>query len=238
MSLPKPPVPTYELKIPSSGKKISYRPFLVKEEKILLIAMETQDSDQIKNAVLQILKNCITTRGVKLESLTMFDIEYIFLRVRAKAVGETVEMKLTCKDDNTTQVDYELNLEEVEVIFPEGHDRKIMFDETSGIVMKYPGYDQFVKTQIMQKEPSTEEVFDIIVDSVYQIIDGEDVYETASSSRKEVEEYVDGLTTKHFEKIQEFFATMPKLSHTIKVTNPNTGVESEYEIEGLVNFFA
>lgn len=238
MPLPKPPVPTYELKIPSSGKKISYRPFLVKEEKVLLIAMESENPDQIKSAVLQILENCITTKGIKLESLTMFDIEYIFLRVRAKAVGETVEMRLTCKDDNTTQVNYELNLEDVEVVFPEGHDKKIMFDETSGIVMKYPGYDQFVKTQIMQKEPSTEEVFDIIIDSVHQIIDGEDVYEAATTSRKEIAEYIEGLTTKHFEKIQDFFSTMPKLSHTIKITNPNTAVESEYEIEGLVNFFA
>jgi len=168
----------------------------------------------------------------------MFDIEYIFLRIRSKAVGETVEMRLTCKDDNTTQVSYELNLEEVEVVFPEGHSKTIMFDETTGIVMKYPGYEQFVKTQIMQKEPSTAEVFDIIVDSVHQIIDGEDVYESANCSKKEIEEYIEGLTTKQFEKIQEFFATMPKLSHTIKVVNPNTGVESEYEIEGLVNFFA
>lgn len=238
MALPKPPVPTYELIVPSTGKKLTYRPFLVKEEKVLLIAMESEDPDQIQNAILQILKSCILTRGVKFETLTMFDIEYIFLRVRAKAVGETVAMKFTCKDDGVTQVDYELNLEEVEVQFPEGHEKKIMLDDNSGIVMKYPGYEQFVKTQILQKEPSTAEVFDIVIDSVHQIFTEDEVYEADTTPRKEIEDYIEGLTTKQFEKIQKFFATMPKLAHTVKITNPNTGVESEYEIEGLVSFFA
>jgi hypothetical protein len=238
MALPKPPVPTYELNVPSTGKKISYRPFLVKEEKVLLIAMESQDPDQIRNAVLQILKSCILTRGVKLESLTMFDIEYIFLRIRSKAVGETVSMKFVCKDDSQTEVEYELNLEEVEVQFPEGHDKKIMLDDSSGIVMRYPGYDQFVKTQILLKEPSTEEVFDIVIDSVHQIFTEDEVYEADTTPRKEIEDYIGDLTTKQFEKIQNFFATMPKLAHTVKIINPNTSVESEYEIEGLVNFFA
>jgi hypothetical protein len=238
MPLPKPPVPTFETKIPSNGKKIQYRPFLVKEEKVLLIAMETEDAKQIKDAVVQVLKSCVLTRGLKLESLTMFDIEYIFLRIRSKSVGESVEMKLICKDDGETEVVYELNLDEVEVQFPEGHNKKIELDETSGIVMKYPGYDQFVKTQILQKEPSTAEVFDIVIDAVDQIYQGDEVWDSSTTSRKEIIEYVDGLTTKQFEKIQEFFATMPKLSHTIEITNPNTGVKSEYEIEGLVNFFA
>jgi hypothetical protein len=238
MALPKPPVPTYDLIIPSSKKKIQFRPFLVKEEKVLLIAMESQDANQIKNAVVQILKSCILTKSIKLESLAMFDIEYIFMNIRAKSVSEMVEMKFTCTDDNETQVDYTMNLEDVKVQFLEGHDNKIMLDETRGMIMKYPGYDQFVKTQIMQKEPSTEEVFDIIIDSVDQIIDGEDVYDSSTSSRKEIAEYIESLTTKQFEKIREFFATMPKLAHTIKIINPNTGVECTYEIEGLVNFFA
>jgi hypothetical protein len=238
MPLPKPPVPTFETKIPSSGKKIQYRPFLVKEEKVLLIAMESQDTKQIKDAVVQVLKNCILTRGLKLETLSMFDIEYIFLRIRSKSVGETVEMKFICKDDGETEVVYELNLDEVEVQFPEGHSKKIELDEISGMVMKYPGYDQFVKTQLLQKEPSTTEVFDIVIDAVDQIYQGDEVWDSSTTSRKEIIDYVDGLTTKQFEKIQEFFATMPKLSHTIEITNPNTGVKSEYEIEGLVNFFA
>lgn len=238
MPLPKPPVPTYELTVPSTKKVIKYRPFLVKEEKVLLIAMESEDETMIRNAIIDILKNCILTRGVKVEHLAMFDVEYIFLKIRSKAVGERVEMKLLCKDDQETRVTYELDLEKVEVQFPENHDKKIMFNENSGIVMKYPGFDQFVKTQILQKNPSVEEVFDIVIDSVDKIFEGEEVWETSTASRKEITEYVEGLTTPQFEKIQQFFVTMPKLSHNITITNPNTGVQSEYEIEGLVNFFA
>lgn len=237
MPLPKPPVPTYELTVPSTGKTIKYRPFLVKEEKVLLIAMESQDEKMIKGAVVDILKSCILTKGIKIEDLSIFDIEYIFLRIRSKAVGEKVEMNLICKDDNETRVRYELDLESVEVQYPEGHDKKIMLSDTSGIVMKYPGFDQFLKTQILQKSPSTAEVFDIVIDSVHQIFDGEEVWEAGTTPRKEIADYVEGLTTKQFEKIQQFFLSMPKLSHTIKITNPNTGIESEYEIEGLVNFF-
>jgi hypothetical protein len=236
MPLPKPPVPTYELTVPSTGKTIKYRPFLVKEEKVLLIAMESQDEKMIKGAVVDILRSCILSK-IKIEDLAIFDIEYIFLRIRSKAVGERVEMNLICKDDNETRVKYELDLESVEVQYPEGHDKKIMLSDTSGIVMKYPGFDQFLKTQILQKSPSTAEVFDIVIDSVHQIFDGEEVWEAGTTPRKEIADYVEGLTTKQFEKIQQFFLTMPKLSHMISVTNPNTGVESEYEIEGLVNFF-
>jgi hypothetical protein len=237
MPLPKPSVPTYELTIPSTGKTIKYRPFLVKEEKVLLIAMESQDDKIIKNAVVDILKNCILTQRIKITDLTIFDIEYIFLNIRSKAVGEKVEMNLICKDDNETKVRYELDLETIEVQYPEGHDKKIMTSETGGIVMKYPGFDQFISTQILQKSPNTSEVFDIIIDSVHQIFEGEEVWEADSTPRKEISEYIEGLTTKQFEKIQQFFLTMPKLAHTIKITNPNTGIDSEFEIEGLVNFF-
>jgi hypothetical protein len=237
MPLPKPPVPTYELTVPSTGKTIKYRPFLVKEEKVLLIAMESQDDKLIKGAVVDILKSCILTRGVKIEDLSIFDIEYIFLRIRSKAVGERVEMNFICKDDNETRVRYELDLDTIEVQYPEGHDKKIMLSDSSGIIMKYPGFDQFLKTQILQKNPTTEEVFDIVIDSVHQIFEGEEVWEAGTTPRKEIAEYVEGLTTKQFEKIQKFFVSMPKLSHTVTITNPNTEIESEYEIEGLVNFF-
>jgi hypothetical protein len=237
MPLPKPPVPTYELTVPSTGKTIKYRPFLVKEEKVLLIAMESQDDKLIKGAVVDILKSCILTRGVKIEDLSIFDIEYIFLRIRSKAVGERVEMNFICKDDNETRVRYELDLDTIEVQYPEGHDKKIMLSDSSGIIMKYPGFDQFLKTQILQKNPTTEEVFDIVIDSVHQIFEGEEVWEAGTTPRKEIAEYVEGLTTKQFEKIQQFFVSMPKLSHTVTITNPNTEIESEYEIEGLVNFF-
>ena len=237
MPLPKPSVPTYELTVPSSKKTIKFRPFLVKEEKVLLIAMESEDEKMIRDSVISILKSCILTRGVKVEELAMFDIEYIFLRIRSKSSGEKIEMNLVCKDDNETRVKYELDIDTVEVQFPEGHDKKIILSENSGIIMKYPGFDQFLKTQILQKNPTTEEVFDIVIDSVHQIFEGEDVWESGTTPRKEIADYVEGLTTKQFQKIQEFFVTMPKLSHTIKVINPNTGVESVYEIEGLTNFF-
>lgn len=238
MPLPKPPVPTYELTVPSTGKTIKYRPFLVKEEKVLLIAMESEDEKMIRDAVIDILKNCILTRGIKVEQFAMFDIEYIFLKIRSKSVGERVEMNLLCKDDNETRVSYELDLESVQVNFPEGHDKKIMLSEVEGIVMKYPGFEQFIKTQILQKNPSTEEVFEIVIDCVHQIFSGDEVWEASTTSKKEISEYIEGLTTAQFEKIQKFFITMPKLSHNITIKNPNTGVESEYEIEGLVNFFA
>lgn len=237
MPLPKPPVPTYELVVPSTGKTIKYRPFLVKEEKVLLIAMESQDEKMIKDAVIDILKSCILTRTIKIQDLSIFDIEYIFLRIRSKAVGERVEMNLICKDDQETKVRYELDLETIEVQYPEGHDKKIMLSDTSGIIMKYPGFDQFVNTQILQKSPTTSEVFDIVIDAVHQIFEGEDVWEQSTTPRKEIAEYIEGLTTKQFEKIQQFFLTMPKLSHTFTITNPNTGIDSEYEVEGLVNFF-
>lgn len=237
MPLPKPSVPTYELTVPSSKKQIKFRPFLVKEEKVLLIAMESEDEKMIRDSVINILKSCILTRGVKVEELAMFDIEYIFLRIRSKSSGEKIEMNLVCKDDNETRVRYELDIDTVEVQFPEGHSKKIILSENSGIIMKYPGFDQFLKTQILQKNPSTEEVFDIVIDSVHQIYEDDEVWEAGTTPRKEIAEYIEGLTTKQFQKIQEFFVTMPKLSHNIKITNPNTGVESEYEIEGLTNFF-
>jgi len=237
MPLPKPPVPTYELVVPSTGKPIKYRPFLVKEEKVLLIAMESQDEKMIKEAVIDILKSCILTKAIKIQELSIFDIEYIFLRIRSKAVGERVEMNLTCRDDQETKVRYELDLETIEVQYPEGHDKKIMLSDTSGIIMKYPGFDQFINTQILQKNPTTSEVFDIVIDSVHQIFEGEEVWEQSTTPRKEIVEYIDGLTTKQFEKIQQFFLTMPKLSHKVKVTNPNTEVESEVTIEGLASFF-
>lgn len=237
MALPKPPVPTYELDLPSNGKTIKYRPFLVSEEKVLLMAMESEDEKQITIAVKDIVKACVLTRGVKIEDLASFDIEFLFLNIRAKSVGEEVTMKITCNDDNETEVEYVLDLNTVKVQKDPNHKNKIMLDGSTGIIMKYPGLDQFIQTQIMMKSLNAEEVFDIIVDSVHQIFAGDDVYEAKTTPKKEVEDWLGGLTSKQFEKIKDFFATMPKLSHTFTITNPNTEVESEYTIEGLVNFF-
>lgn len=237
MPLPKPPVPTYELELPSTGKTIKYRPFLVSEEKILLMAMESEDEKQITSAVKDIVKSCVITKGIRIEELASFDIEYLFLNIRGKSVGEDVKMNITCNDDNETEVEYNLDLSTITVQKDKNHTNKIMLDDSTGIIMKYPGVDQFIQTQIMMKSLNAEEVFDIIVDSVYQIFSGEEVYEAKTTPKKEIENWLGGLTSKQFEKIKEFFATMPKLSHTFKITNPNTGVESEYTIEGLVNFF-
>lgn len=237
MALPKLGYPTYELELPSTGKTIKYRPFLVKEEKVLLLALESQDEKQVTNAVKDLIKNCVISR-IKVEDLPSFDLEYLFLKIRAASVGETIVMNVTCLDDNETEVEATININEVEIFKPEGHDPKIMFDEESGIVMRYPSMQQFVEREFLQKEMKTEEVYDFIADSIDQIFQGEEVYDSTTTSKKEFREFVDSLTTKQFEKIQQFYVSSPKLRHTFTVTNPKTGVDSDYTIEGLQNFFA
>ncbi len=235
MALPKVALPTYELEIPSNGKKIKYRPFVVKEEKLLLLALESGDDKQIEDATRTLLKNCITSR-VKLEDLAIFDLEYIFLQIRAVSVGEVVEMLLTCEDDGETQVKYNLNLTDVQVIKSEDHSNKIMLSDSMGLIMKYPSFEEFVKVSIIAKDTS-EQVIEIMGKCVDQIFDGEDVYDSSTTSKKEFVEFIEGLTNKQFEKVQEFFSEMPVLKHEIKLKNPNTGVENSFVIQGLSNFF-
>ena len=235
MALPQVSLPTYELEVPSTGKKIKYRPFVVKEEKILLLALESGDDKQIEDAVRTLLKNCIQSR-VKLEDLAIFDLEYIFLNIRAVSVGEVVEMLLTCEDDGETQIRYNLNLTEVQVSKPEGHDSKIMLSDTMGVIMKYPSFEEFVKVSIIGKDTSSE-VIDIMARCVDQIFDNEDVYDSSTTSKKEFVQFIEGLTNKQFEDVQSFFSEMPQLKHEIKLKNPNTGVENEFVIQGLTNFF-
>ena len=236
MALPILDLPTYELEVPSTGKTIRYRPFLVKEEKVLLLALEGEDDKAIEVAVKNLLKGCITSR-IKLENLSTFDLEYIFLKIRAASVGEVVEMEVTCLDDNETKIKYNLDLNKVEVIFPEGHSNKIMLTEETGIVMRYPGFDRFVQNSVSGVDLSTDDIFDIIAESIDQIFQGDEVYDSSTTTKKEFRQFVDGLTTQQFEKIQEFFETAPKLSHSFTIRNPNTGFESTYTIEGLQNFF-
>ena len=236
MALPQVVLPTYELEIPSNGKKLKYRPFVVKEEKVLLIALETQNEKEIEKAVKSLLKNCIQSR-VKLEDLAMFDLEYIFLQIRAVSVGEIVQMSVTCRDDEKTQVKYNLNLTEVEVNKPEGHDPKIMLNDELGVIMKYPAWSEFISGSIMGQTPSTDDIVDIIAGCIDQIFDGEDVYDNSTTTKKEFVEFVEGLTNTQFENIQKFFETTPRLEHKFTVTNPNTGKESEFLINGLTNFF-
>ena len=235
MALPQVALPTYELELPSNGKKIKYRPFVVKEEKVLLLALESGDDKQIEDATRTLLKNCIQSR-VKVDDLPIFDLEYIFLNIRAVSVGEVVEMLLTCEDDGETQVKYNLNLTEVLVDKPEGHDSKIMLSDTMGLIMKYPSFEEFVKISIIGKDTSSE-VIEIMAKSVDQIFDGEDVYDSSTTSKKEFVQFIEGLTNQQFEKVQSFFEDMPQLKQEVKITNPNTGVENTFVIQGLANFF-
>jgi len=234
MALPTMDLPTYELVVPSNKKKIKFRPFLVKEEKILLMALESDDEKNIKNSVLELLRSCISTK-IKLESLASFDLEYIFLNIRAVSVGEIVQMNITCQDDNETQVKYNLNLTDINVIFPKGHDNKIMLTDDLGVMMKYPSFDGFIEGQFTQNKDL--DVIKIVAESIDQIFQGEEVYDESTTSKKEFVQFVESLTSPQLEKIQKFFETAPRLEHTFKVKNPNTGVESDYTLRGLQSFF-
>lgn len=237
MALPKVGYPTYETELPSNGKKIKYRPFIVKEEKVLLIALESEDEKQITNAVKDLIKSCVLSR-INVEDLPSFDLEYLFLKIRAAAVGEEINIMVTCKDDNKTQVQAIINIDEVGVYRPDNHTNKIMISDTMGIIMKYPGMQRFIESEFLNKNIKTEEVFDFIAESIDQVFDTEEVWDSSTSSKKEMKEWVESLTAKQFESIQEFYETMPKLQHKFSVKNPNTGEISEYVIEGLQNFFA
>jgi hypothetical protein len=237
MALPKVGYPTYELTLPSNGKTIKYRPFIVKEEKVLLLALESEDEKEVKQAVKDLIKNCVQTR-IKVDDLPSFDLEYLFMRIRAAAVGEIITLNVTCKDDNTTKVEAKININDINVVKQEGHTNKIMLTDTMGIIMKYPSMDRFIETEFLDKSVKTEEVFNYIAESIDQIFDGEDVWDSSTTSKKEMVEWVETLTAKQFEAIQNFYETMPKLEHTFEVTNPNTGEVSEYTVEGMQNFFA
>ena len=237
MALPKLGYPTYELELPSTSKTVKFRPFLVKEEKVLLMALESEDEKQVISAVKDLLKNCVISR-IKIDSLPSFDLEYLFLKIRAASIGETISVTVTCLDDNETQAEAQININDVEVFKPEGHDKKIMFDDKTGIVMRYPSMKEFIDREFLQKEMKTDQVYDFIADSIDQIFDDEEVYDSSTTTKKEFRTFVDSLTTKQFEKIQQFYVTCPKLSHSFKVVNPKTGKESEYTIEGLQSFFA
>ena len=238
MPLPTLSVPTYEVALPSTGKKVKYRPFLVKEEKVLLLAMESEDAKEIESAVKQTLNHCIQTRGVKVEQLATFDLEYLFLKIRGVSAGEDIKMKVTCQDDNQTQVTVDINIDDIQVTKPEGHDRKIMLNDDTGLVMKYPGFKQFVNITLLNGGlETTEDIFDLVADCVDQVFQGEEVWDAKDMKKSEVVAFLEGMTQQQFELVQTFFETMPSLKHDFKVINPNTGVESSYTLEGLQSFF-
>jgi hypothetical protein len=238
MPLPKITTPIYELEIPSLKKKIRYRPFLVKEEKILIIALESEDSKAIANAVKNVISNCILSKGIKVDDLSTFDIEYLFLNIRGKSVGESVDVLITCPDDETTQVPISINLDEINVEENPKHSRDIKLDDTLTLRMRYPSMTEFIKNNFDSGDSvSVDDTFDLIVSCIDQIYSEEESWTASDSTKKELLEFVEQLSSKQFKEVEKFFDTMPKLSHTIKVKNPKTGVESEVVLEGLSAFF-
>lgn len=239
MPLPKIATPSYTLEIPSLKKEIKYRPFLVKEEKILIIAMESEDSKQIAEAVKTVISNCILTKGIKVDQLATFDIEYLFLNIRGKSVGEAVDVLITCPDDEKTQVPISINLDDININVDENHSRDIKLDDDLTLRMKYPSMKEFVKTNFGSSfNVSVDETFDLIISCIEQVYSEEESWSAVDCTKKELSEFIEQLTSTQFKQIEKFFETMPKLSHVVKVKNPNTGVESEVLLEGLSSFFA
>jgi hypothetical protein len=239
MPLPQIATPSYTLELPSLKKEIKYRPFLVKEEKILIIAMESEDSKQIADAVKNVISNCILTKGIKVDHLSTFDIEYLFLNIRGKSVGETVEVLITCPDDGKTLVPMSINLDDIKINVSENHSRDIKLDDSLTLRMKYPSMQEFIKTNFGNEFNITvDQTFDLIVSCVEQVYNEEESWTASDCTKKEISDFIEQLSSKQFKQIEKFFETMPKLSHLLKVKNPNTGVESEVILEGLSSFFA
>ena len=239
MPLPTISTPTYELTLPSSGKKIKYRPFLVREEKVLIMALESEDTKQITNSVIDILNSCILSKGIKLETLATFDIEYLFLNIRSKSVGETIDVNIVCPDDNKTQVAVTVDVDSIKIKKDRKHKNVIKLDDNLSLKLKYPSMTQFIDSNFESKidESEVKSTLDMILSCIDVIFNEEESWPASESTSKELEDFVDQLNTKQFKLIEDFFATMPKLTHTIKVKNPNTGVESEVRLEGLAAFF-
>ena len=232
MPLPKLAVPEYDCTLPVSGQKVNFRPFLVKEEKLLYLAMESQKEKEMIKAVKTILKNCTDLKSV--DDLPTFELEYLFLQIRSKAVGETSEFKVVCQDDGETEVAVELDLNEVEVQVPKDHKKIVKLSDEVKIQMKYPALDVFVERN-MTDEPSLDDVFALAADCIDKVYDGDEIYD--SFTKKEATEFIGEMNNEQFAQIQKFFETMPKLTHTLIVTNPKTGVENEVLLEGLASFF-
>ena len=236
MALPKLNVPRYELKLPSDNRRVKYRPFLVKEEKLLLLAMETQDQKHMVDTIKELIVNTTNLSSEAVNSLATFDIEYLFLQIRGKSVGESVDLMMTCPDDEETQVPVSVDLAGVEVKKDPEHDSKIVLDKSVSMIMKYPKMDTFVSTNFDTGD-TLDNVFEVTISCIDQIIDGEEVYDASESSKEELTEFLEQLSSTKFEKIQKFFETMPKLSHEIKFMNPNTKKEQTVVLEGLASFF-
>ena len=238
MPLPTISTPTYELTLPSSNRKIKYRPFLVKEEKILILAMESQDTKQIARSVKDVISKCILTKGIKVEKLSTFDIEYLFLNIRGKSVGEKIEVMVTCPDDGKTQVPMSIDIDSIKIQRDKNHSTDIVLDDTYTLRMKYPSLNEFIKNNFGAVENmGVDDTFDLIASCIDQVYSEEESWTSDECTKKELSDFVESLNSSQFKLVENFFVTMPKLSHTIKVTNPNTKVESDVKIEGLQSFF-
>ena len=240
MPLPTIATPTYELTLPSTGKKIKYRPFLVKEEKLLILALDSKDQVEITNSVKDVLKKCVLTRGIKIDDLPTFDIEYLFLNVRAKSVGEDINLVVTCPDDKETEVPVTIYVDEIEVIKSKEHKKDITLDKDMTLRMKYPSLNQFVENNFnVEDNPETtvNKTFQLVADCMETVFTKEDAWDSNDYSPEERMQFIEQLSSKQFKEVEKFFATMPKLSHTIEVTNPNTKKKSSIVLEGLADFF-
>ena len=239
MPLPKIATPRYQLELPSTEETITYRPFLVKEEKVLVIALESEDSQQITNAIKTVIQSCILTKGIKVEKLPTFDIEYLFLNIRGKSVGEEIEVNIICPDDGETQVPVSIDLDDIQIQRNENHTKQIKIDESIMMEMKYPSLDQFIKNNFdFTDKNAMDQSFELIATCIDKIYTEDEVWAAADCSKKEIKEFVESMNSTQFKDIEKFFETMPKLSHAITVTNPNTNVESVVVLEGLSSFFA
>ena len=239
MPLPKIATPTYELVLPSTEQTIQFRPFLVKEEKLLVLALESEDTKQITTAIKAVLKSCVLTKGIKVENLPTFDIEFLFLNIRGKSVGEELEVNIICPDDEETQVTVDISLDYIQVQKNEDHTNKIQLDQSLMMEMKYPSLDQFIKNNFdFNEKNQMDQSFALIATCIDKIYTEDEVWATADCTKKEVNEFLESMNSGQFKEIEKFFETMPKLSHTIKVTNPKTKVESDVVLEGLASFFA
>tara|TARA_B100001057_G_scaffold465489_1_gene521679 strand:+ start:1756 stop:2481 length:726 start_codon:yes stop_codon:yes gene_type:complete len=241
MPLPTIETPTYELKLHSSNKKVRYRPFLVKEEKILIIALESKNENEITNAVKEVLKKCILTKGVDVDSLPTFDIEYLFLNIRAKSIGEDIKLTVTCPDDNETKVPVTVYVDEIKVVKPRGHTKDIKLDDKLTLRMKYPSLNQFIENNFTtddEAETLVDKTFRVVADCIDTIYTEEDAWDTKDYTPQERMDFVEQLNSSQYKKVEKFFSTMPKLTHTIEVVNPNTKEKGSVVLEGLANFFA
>tara|TARA_B100001996_G_scaffold101268_1_gene75939 strand:+ start:1391 stop:2110 length:720 start_codon:yes stop_codon:yes gene_type:complete len=239
MPLPKIATPTYELVLPSTEKTVKYRPFLVKEEKVLLIALESENTKEITNAIKAVIKNCVLTKGIKVELLPTFDIEYLFLNIRGKSVGETIEVNLICPDDGVTEVKKNIPIDNIKIQRTDGHTNQIKLDDNIMMEMKYPSLEQFIKNNFDFSEGNQmDQSFELIGTCIDKIYTEEEVWSASDCTKKELNEFLESMNSSQFKEIESFFETMPKLSHTIKVKNPKTKVESDVVLEGLASFFA